>query len=79
MRNKLSNAEDDIYQLKKRLARFEGREGTMFLALYSLAKKITNLTKMLTPDQITKDDEIIQTRIKEIAHEIEIRTLKHFG
>jgi len=31
---------------------------------------------MLTPDQITKDDEIIQTRIKEIAHEIEIRTLK---
>ena len=76
MRNKLSNAEDDIYQLKKRLARFEGREGTVFLALDSLAKKITNLTKMLTPDQITKDDEIIQTRIKEIAHEIEIRTLK---
>lgn len=37
MRNKLRNAEDDIYQLKKRLARFEGREGTVFLALDSLA------------------------------------------
>ena len=31
---------------------------------------------MLTLDQITKDDEIILTQIKEIAHKIEIRTLK---
>ena len=75
MMNKLSNAKDDIYQLKKRLARFEGREGTVFLALDSLAKRITNLTKTLTPDPIKKDNEI-QIQIKEIAHEIEIRTLK---
>ena len=81
MLSKLSNAEDDIYHLKKRIARFEGPEGTVFLALDSLAKRITNLTGMLTPDKLTKrdqdkEDKIMQTKIKDIAHEIEIKTKK---
>jgi len=81
MQSKLNIAEDDIYHLKKRIARFEGREGTVFLALDSLARRITNLTDMLTPDKLKKrdqdtEDEIIQTKIKDIAHEIEIKTLK---
>ena len=79
--SKMSTMEDDMYHLKKRLARFEGREGTVFLALESMAKKISNLTRMLTPDKLeerdqTMKDEIIKNKIKEIAHEIEINTLK---
>ena len=81
MLSKLNIAEDDIYHLKKRIARFEGREGTVFLALDSLARRMMKLTKMLTPDNLTKrdqvkEDEIMQTKIKDIAHEIKIKTLK---
>ena len=77
----LNIAEDDIYHLKKRIARFEGREGTVFLALDSLARRITKLTEMVTADNLekhdqVKEDEIMQTKIKDIAHEIEIKTLK---
>ena len=81
MLSKLNIAEDDIYHLKKRIARFEGQEGTVFLALDSLARRMTKLTGMLTPDNLTKrdqvkEDEIMQTKIKDIAHEIKIKTLK---
>ena len=77
----LNIAEDDIYHLKKRIARFEGREGTVFLALDSLARRITKLTEMVTADNLAKrdqvkEDEIMQTKIKDIAHKIEIKTLK---
>ena len=37
--SKMNTMEDDMYHLKKRLARFEGREGTVFLALESMAKR----------------------------------------
>ena len=76
---KMNTMEDDIYHLKKRLARFEGREGTVFLALESMANKISKLTRMLTPDKVEdqdKTDENIRNKIKEIAHDIEISTLK---
>jgi len=77
----LNIAEDDIYHLKKRIARFEGREGTVFLALDSLARRITKLTEMVTADNLAKrdqvkEDEIMQTKIKDIAHKIEMKTLK---
>ena len=77
--SKMNTMEDDIYHLKKRLARFEGREGTVFLALESMANKISKLTRMLTPDKVEdqdKTDENIRNKIKEIAHDIEISTLK---
>ena len=79
--SKMSSMEDDMYHLKKRLARFEGRKGTVFLALESMANKISNLTRMLTPNKLedrdqTMTDENIRNKIKEIAHEIEISTLK---
>ena len=78
---KLSVIEDEVYHLKKRLARFEGREGTVFLALDSMAKKLSNLTRMITPDRLQEctrdmDERIIQQRMKEQAHDIKIRTLR---
>ena len=79
MMSKMNTMEDDMYYLKKRLARFEGREGTVFLALESMANKISNLTRMLTPNKVedqTITDENIRNKIKEIAHDIEISTLK---
>ena len=77
--SKMNTMEDDIYHLKKRLARFEGREGTVFLALESMANKISNLTRILTPNKVEDQDitdEKIRNKIKEIAHDIEISTLK---
>ena len=79
--SKLSMIEDEVYHLKKRLARVEGREGTEFFALDSMAKKLSNLTRVITPDRLQEctrdmDERIIQQRMKEHAHDIEIRTLR---
>ena len=79
--SKLSMIEDEVYHLKKRLARFEGREGTVFFALDSMAKKLSNLTRVITPDRLQEctrdmDERILQQRMKEHAHDIEIRTLR---
>lgn len=50
--SRLEEIEDVVYHLKKRLARIEARDGTIFLSLDSITTKLANLTQLIVLNTI---------------------------
>lgn len=79
---KMEEREDVLHDLTKRMTRLEDRDGTIFISLNSLTKKMNAITEIGVPEKVSRwvkerDQDMLNKRIQDQAHYEKIRLLKN--